>query len=100
MYSYLQLRSKVSLEDLCETFDEFAWKHRLHLAIAATAMAQRAPQGYHTTASSPSLRSKTPVDMERPFTPPDGDGGHVKVVVRVRKFIRRGMQQCHTCREL
>ena len=43
------------------------------------------------TASMASMRSRTPVDgMDRPFTPPDGDGGNVKVVVRVRKFIRRG----------
>jgi hypothetical protein len=53
-------------------------------------MAQRA---YHSTASSPSMRSKTPVDIDhQPFTPPDGDAGNVKVVVRVRKFIRRGMR--------
>jgi hypothetical protein len=93
MYHHLRLRSKASLEDLLEAFEEHNWKRRLRLAIAATTMAQRAPQGYHSTASSPSLRSKTPVDMERPFTPPDGDGGNVKVVVRVRKFIRRGTQQ-------
>ena len=37
------------------------------------------------------MRSREPVDrMERPFTPTDGDGGNVKVVVRVRKFIKRG----------
>ena len=95
MYATLCLRSKVSLEQLCESFDDFTWKHRLHLAVART-MAQRAlktPDGksYHSTASSPSLRSREPVDMERPFTPPDADGGNVKVVVRVRKFIRRGV---------
>ena len=91
MYATLCLRSKVSLEELCDAFDDFTWKHRLHLAIDTTAMAQRA---YHSTASSPSLRSREPVDMERPFTPPDADGGNVKVVVRVRKFIRRGMYYC------
>ena len=46
---------------------------------------------YHSTASAPSLRSREPVgEMDRPFTPPDGDSGNVKVVVRVRKFIKRG----------
>jgi hypothetical protein len=47
---------------------------------------------YHSTASAPSLRSREPVDvMDRPFTPTDGDGGgNVKVVVRVRKFVKRG----------
>ena len=90
MYHHLQLRSKVSLEDMCEAFEEYNWERQLRLAIAATTMAQRVPHGFVSTASSPSLRSKTPVDMERPFTPPDGDGGNVKVVVRVRKFIPRG----------
>ena len=46
---------------------------------------------YHSTASAPSLRSKEAVElMARPFTPPDAEGGNVKVVVRVRKFIKRG----------
>lgn len=46
---------------------------------------------YYSTASSPSLRSREPVDMEPPFPPPpDADAGNVKVVVRVRKFIKRG----------
>lgn len=100
MYPSLRLRSKASLEQLCEDFDEFTWKHRLNLALGidgVEGMAYRALNnaeglGYHSTASSPSLRSKEPVDMERPLTPMDGNAGNVKVVVRVRKFIRRGMR--------
>lgn len=54
-------------------------------------------QTYHSTASAPSLRSKEPVEiMERPYTPLDGESGHVKVVVRVRKFIKRGDNQHET----
>ena len=50
---------------------------------------------YHSTASAPSLRSRTPIERDtmespRPFTPPDVDAGNVKVVVRVRKFVKRG----------
>lgn len=45
---------------------------------------------YHSTASAPSLRSKEPMElMDRPRSS-DGDA-NVKVVVRVRKFIKRGL---------
>lgn len=48
-----------------------------------------------STASTPSLRSReaeyTPRDSIRDSIMPDSDGANVKVVVRVRKFIKRGM---------
>jgi len=46
-----------------------------------------------STASSPSLRSKTPVlvDDSRPSSSGGPPGGNVKVVVRVRAFLPRGM---------
>lgn len=75
MFIALRERRAEEFDQLCATFASYL----------STNMAARA-----STASAPSLRSKTPVDMERPFTPPDGDGGNVKVVVRVRKFIKRG----------
>ncbi|KAK3066032.1 hypothetical protein LTR53_017772, partial [Teratosphaeriaceae sp. CCFEE 6253] len=53
-------------------------------------------QMYHSTASAPSLRSREPI-MDRPFTPPDGDGVNVKVVVRVRKFVRRELEAQSPC---
>lgn len=45
-----------------------------------------------STASSPSLRSKTPVlvDESRPGSSMGNPGGNVKVVVRVRGFLPRG----------
>lgn len=47
------------------------------------------PSFYQSNASAPSLRSKEPMElMDRPRTS-DGDA-NVKVVVRVRKFIKRG----------
>ncbi|KAK5115822.1 hypothetical protein LTR85_009416 [Meristemomyces frigidus] len=54
---------------------------------------------YHSTASVPSLRSREPVEvMERPLTPLENvDAGHVKVVVRVRKFIRRELDKQSPC---
>lgn len=47
-----------------------------------------------STASSPSLRSKTPVlvDESRPSSSLGQPGGNVKVVVRVRAFLPRGMR--------
>jgi len=92
MYIHLRLRSQHSLTHLCEQFGDITWE-----PLAVNAMAhQRALTTsdlptYYTTASAPSLRSREPIDMERPFTPPDADAGNVKVVVRVRKFVKRGM---------
>ena len=90
MFTHLRLRSKVSLEELCEAFGDLTWERLVLNEMAHRALAPDL-QTYHSTASAPSLRSREPVDvMERPFTPIDGDSGNVKVVVRVRKFIRRG----------
>lgn len=86
MYVTLRQRSQNTLRHLCGAFDDFN--------LLCAAMATTAPdrQHYiHSSASVPSLRSREPVDaMDRPFTPTDSDAGHVKVVVRVRKFVRRG----------
>jgi len=96
MYLHLRLRSQQSLSDLCDDFDHIIIRERLTPnAMALHHHHQRALttpdlHNYHSTASAPSMRSKEPMEMARPFTPPDADGGNVKVVVRVRKFIRRG----------
>jgi len=97
MYTHLRLRSKHSLDELCQAFYAIttvdctsglttsAMAH--HRALTTPDLAH-----YHSTASAPSLRSREPIAaMDRPFTPPDSDGGNVKVVVRVRKFVKRGM---------
>ena len=62
--------------------------------------------GYQSTASAPSLRAREaamPMTSMRPKTA-DGDAGNVKVVVRVRKFLKRGacvhVCICVTCRYL
>lgn len=94
MFAHLRLRSEASLEQLCEAFQDITLQ-QLVASLHATAMAHHRTQSdvhtYHSTASTPSLRSRQPTDtMERPYTPPDADAGNVKVVVRVRKFIRRG----------
>lgn len=95
MYTNLRLRSQTSLEAVGEAFgDEFsvclelsAMAHHLHNARALTTPDM---QSYVSNASTANLRSREATELDRPFTPPDGDGGNVKVVVRVRKFVRRG----------
>lgn len=107
MYPSLRLRSEQSLEDLCDAFRAHTALDRLifppsspceeflDLGSAGCDMATGKPRsatslGVHTTASAPSLRQRVPVEeMDRPMTPDDG-AGHVKVVVRCRKFIKRG----------
>ena len=94
MYHHLRLRSKASLEELCQAFEDYSWERLVLNEMAHRALTTPDLHSYHSTASAPSLRSREPIaDMDRPFTPPDGDGGNVKVVVRVRKFIRRGMRE-------
>ena len=79
----LHLRVEAALALLCSLFSThlFAFDHTM------------AP----STASAPSLRSREPEPvMDRPFTPDCGDG-NVKVVVRVRKFIRRELDKQSPC---
>ena len=127
MYTFLRLRREVLLDDLCDGFDELTQTSLLlHGQLGRhgyndqtetdsnivgptdidTDMMPRAlttPDIYshhHSTASAPSLRSRTPVDvsdMSRPFTPPDADGANVKVVVRVRKHIKREIEAGQPC---
>jgi hypothetical protein len=48
----------------------------------------------HTSASAPSLRSSEPVALMAPPARVD-DPGNVKVVVRCRAFLKRGMEKSH-----
>lgn len=92
MYNSLRERSTQTLIETCAAFAEQNWT--LPIDMATRALTTPDLQNYHSTASTPSMRSREPVDrMERPFTPTDGDGGNVKVVVRVRKFIKRGRSE-------
>ncbi|SMR46547.1 unnamed protein product [Zymoseptoria tritici ST99CH_1E4] len=102
MFVHLRQRSQDILLELCDDFAAALFISAPLLANAANAMANRAPttsdlHTYHSTASSPSLRSRDAVDMERPLTPIDGDGGNVKVVVRVRRFIKRDFEKQSPC---
>ena len=99
MYTYLRLRSQLSLEELCAAFDEYTASERLvlnamaHRALKLTSTAS-APVVMRASASEAGLRKREDL-VERPFTPTEGgDRGNVKVVVRVRKFVQRGGWIC------
>ncbi len=96
MYTHLRQRSKDSLTELCEAFDDYSWERLVLNEMAHRALTTPDIHMYHSSASTPSLRSKEPVIeiMERPLTPGEIEGGNVKVVVRVRQFIRRGTLVC------
>jgi hypothetical protein len=103
MFAALRLRSEIALWETCDAFLDhcsllqFALLVPTQFVEAADAyiMAERpmtAPDQSlcQSTASAPSLRSKEPMElMDRPRSS-DGDA-NVKVVVRVRKFIKRGL---------
>lgn len=91
MYPHLRTRSQASLQDLCEAFDDYVHDMMAHRALTTPDL-----HTYYSTASVPSMRSKEPMVevMQRPLTPLDAEGGNVKVVVRVRKFVKRGMSGC------
>ncbi|KAK1824690.1 hypothetical protein LTR12_000747 [Friedmanniomyces endolithicus] len=102
MYTHLRLRSKHSLDELCDAFNAITVDYTSGLNADAMAhhRALTTPDlaHYHSTASAPSLRSREPIAaMDRPFTPPDSDGGNVKVVVRVRKFVKRETDKQSPC---
>ena len=92
MYTSLRLRSQQTVEDIILLLEEMAvLDSRTHRAIATPAR-----HSYISTASSPSLRARDSympsMDASRPGTP---DAGNIKVVVRVRKFLKRGWSRVH-----
>lgn len=108
MFASLRERSEITLQQTCDalldhcSLLQFALFFPNNLATGEEAetnpyinMAERPqtavdPSFYQSNASAPSLRSKEPMElMDRPRTS-DGDA-NVKVVVRVRKFIKRGL---------
>jgi len=94
MYASLCLRSELALQETCDSFaEDLPYRSLFPAATQNTTMAERpsTTQDYYSSASAPSLRSKEP-PMEMMDRPRSSDGdANVKVVVRVRKFIKRGM---------
>ena len=61
MFLPLRLRSKASLEELCEAFDNYTWERLVLNEMAHRALTTPDLHMYHSSASTPSLRSKEPV---------------------------------------
>lgn len=105
MFASLHLRSEIALLETCDAFLDHCTLLHFCLPFPAAGVAEKYNYNnnmaeralttsdiplYQSTASAPSLRSKEPMEiMDRPRSS-DGDA-NVKVVVRVRKFIKRGV---------
>lgn len=76
MYSFLELRRRDVLATCCALLEATMDPYR------------NFSYGYESNASAPSLRA-----FEQPPPPPQmsDDAGNVKVVVRCRAFVRRGL---------
>ncbi len=88
MYVSLQNRYRAAIDECYQLLEEAVNMAPPGRAINANARPQTPTL---STASSPSLRSRTPVSV--PMTPMSSNtnpGGNVKVVVRVRGFLPRG----------
>lgn len=89
MYVTLTLRQHKSRQDVCNLLAEMALDSRLYPRNFCSDPDSRPLP--HSTASAPALRSRNSVylPMNRPSDGPRG--GNVKVVVRVRTFLPRGV---------
>jgi hypothetical protein len=80
MHSLRRLRSKEVLRNIEDLLAHFIAMDRYH---------QLRP--FESTASTPSLRASEPLSANSPTAMSQDGSGNVKVVVRVRQFIPRGM---------
>jgi hypothetical protein len=80
MHSFLRLKSRECIDDFCHLLEVMALDSRLYHGLSP----------FETSASAPSLRAAEPTALMAP-QPIVDDAGHVKVVVRVREFVERGM---------
>lgn len=87
MYASLRLRSQETIAVVISLLEDMA----LVDPRGYRALTTPDPYSYTSTASTPSLRAREADFPKIEPIMPDADGGNVKVVVRVRKFIKRGM---------
>jgi len=83
MYQNLQVRFNEIVLDINDTLIGMALDPRAMPGVATEVRSMR------SSASTPSLRSRD--GSITPMGRPDAPGGNVKVVVRVRGFLPRGM---------
>ncbi|KAK5158631.1 hypothetical protein LTR04_005175 [Oleoguttula sp. CCFEE 6159] len=92
MYIHLRLKSRELITNLKTLLEDMALDSRTYRGLSP-----ERPQLYATSASAPSLRSRDSVVVPMEPLPPVNDGGNVKVVVRVRKFIKREIDRGAQC---
>lgn len=92
MYCSLRQRSQQSLLDLHETLLAMALDPRIASALAASD-----DRTVRSSASTPSLRSR---DGSVPMLARMDGGGNVRVVVRVRAFLKRGENTIYSNTEI
>lgn len=84
MHTFRRLKSRKLLTDAFELLDDIM-DPRLYRGISSESISPY----YESTASTPSLRA--PERAATPDTMADQEGGNVKVVVRVRRHVKRGL---------
>jgi hypothetical protein len=85
MYAHLHRRFQLTVADCIELLEAMAPAARNYPDPVTSRAA------IPSSASSPSLRSKEMVVVPMAAPVPANPGGNVKVVVRVRGFLQRGM---------
>lgn len=86
MYVSLRLRYRQIIHTITSQLEDMALDPRGYPGIAAEIRQLK------SSASTPSLRSRESELVPMGTTTPDNGGGNVRVVVRVRGFLPRGME--------
>lgn len=85
MYALQQLRFRTLICDIALQLEDMALDPRAYPGVAAEVRPLK------SSASTPSLRSRESELVPMGRGTPDNGGGNVRVVVRVRGFLSRGM---------
>lgn len=85
MYVSLRLRYRQIIHTITRQLEDMALDPRAYPGIAAEIRQLK------SSASTPSLRSRESELVPMGTTTPDNGGGNVRVVVRVRGFLPRGI---------
>ena len=80
-----RLRYREIIDDIISRLEEMGLDPRAYPGVAAEARQLK------SSASTPSLRSRESELVPMGRSTPDNGGGNVRVVVRVRGFLPRGM---------
>lgn len=93
MYALQRLRYRLIFRDIASRLQDMALDPRGFPGVATEVRQLK------SSASTPSLRSRESELVPMGRTTPDNGGGNVRVVVRVRGFLPRGMLVIGLCKE-